>query len=173
MSDPHQQDIGSLAPRIVELVARFEEIGETQMKDLPLYNPGLEVEAVGFEEHRDEWMGVLITPWFMNVLVLPRDKHCASFNDMGKNVRHLLPSGERDFLTGGDEVVGGYAFLSLHSPMEKFKVQGQARAEARLRLAKLMEPPPQAQDALGQDEQAAAQRSAISRRELFRGREAS
>ena len=172
MSAPQRQDTTTLAPRIAELVARFREIGEMQMRDLPLYNPALEVEAVGFEEHSDGWIGVLITPWFMNVLRLPRDKQGIFFDDMGKSVRCALPSGEHGFLTGGDEVVGGYTFISLHSPMERFKVQGQARAEARLRLAKLMEPP-ESQDALGQDEQAAAQRPAISRRELFRGRQAS
>lgn len=171
MSDPEGQDTGSLPPRIAELVARFEEIGETQMKDLPLYNPALEVEAVGFEEHGDGWIGILITPWFMNVILLPRDKRDISFNDMGKSTRHVLPGGEHAFLTGGDEVVGGYWCLSLHSPMETFKVQGQARAEARLRLAQLMKPP-QAQDEPGQAEQPEPQRPTISRRELFRGREA-
>ena len=172
MSDTKGQGSRPLAPRIAELVARFEEIGETQMKDLPLYNPALEVEAVGFEEHGDGWIGVLITPWFMNVLMLPRDKQGVSFDDMGKHVRHALASGEHDFLIGGDEVVGGYAFLSLHSPVEKFKVQGQARAEARLRLAQLMKPPPESQDDLDPVAQSAPPRPAISRRELFSGREA-
>ena len=59
------------SPRIRELVERFREIGETAMRDLPLYNPELEVEALGFQALDDQWVGVLITPWFMNLVRLP------------------------------------------------------------------------------------------------------
>ena len=58
--------------RVCDLATHFREIGDTQMRDLPFYNANLEVEAWGFSSFDDDsLMGVLITPWFMNLLVLP------------------------------------------------------------------------------------------------------
>ena len=138
------------SPLVDDLVARFREIGETQMRDLPLYNDKLDVEAVGFEPIGEQWIGVLITPWFMNVMLLPREPVAVDMNAMGRPSHETLPSGETTFIWGGDEVTGMYKALSLHSPMETFKVQGQARAEARLRLAELLSAHRQRQDRRGE-----------------------
>ena len=42
-----------------------------KVKGLPIYNPTLAVEAVGFREHEGRQVGVIVTPWFMNLTVLP------------------------------------------------------------------------------------------------------
>ena len=47
----------SLAPqpgeeRIRQLVQRFTHIGNTAMRDLPIYNHALQVDAIGFEATR-------------------------------------------------------------------------------------------------------------------------
>ena len=52
------------------LVASFERIGRESMRGLPFYNEALSVEAVGFERFGDAWLGVLITPWFMNLMLV-------------------------------------------------------------------------------------------------------
>ncbi len=152
--------------RVDELVARFCEIGETQMRGLPLYNDRIEVEAVNFTPFGDDWIGVLITPWFMNVVLLPRDTIAMDMNIMGKQATVRLPAGEMAFMWGGDEVTGMFKALSLHSPMNIFVVQAQARAEAQQRLVKLLTPP--AEDAESKVREAAGRR--MSRRELLRGR---
>ena len=36
-------------------------------------NPAVEVEAVGFAPWDAHWLGVMVTPWFMNLMLLPRD----------------------------------------------------------------------------------------------------
>lgn len=76
--------------RVAELVARFRDIGETQMRGLPLYNDRTEVEAVDFAPFGDGWIGVLITPWFMNVVLLPRDKIEIDMTLMGKRATEPL-----------------------------------------------------------------------------------
>ena len=43
------------------------------MKGMPIYNPTLAVEAVGFREHEGRQVGVMVTPWFMNLTVLPSE----------------------------------------------------------------------------------------------------
>src|SRR4051794_27491456 len=53
------------------LAAAYRHIARTRMADLPVYNPRLSVEAIGFERHGDGWLGILVTPWFMNAVLAP------------------------------------------------------------------------------------------------------
>ena len=57
--------------QVADLVAHYEAIYAERMRDLPIVNPRLAVEAVGFEQWEDQDLGVLITPWFMNLVLLP------------------------------------------------------------------------------------------------------
>jgi [NiFe] hydrogenase assembly HybE family chaperone len=138
MSDRLQAS--SANPRVEQLVARFREIGDTAMRDLPLYNANLEVEAVGFRPFDGGWLGVLITPWFMNFVRLPQEPVPIDLTRVGHKVKAFLPSGERELMLGGDEVIGTYVSLSLQSPMSAFKTQEAARQEAHRRLADVMRP---------------------------------
>lgn len=154
-------------PRIAALEARFRHIGEMTMRDLPLYNPSLVVEAVGFGVHEDGWIGILITPWFMNLIRLPQAPAPMQMAAIGRKVKVALPSGERELMQGGDEVIGAYQSLSLHSPMFAFETREAARQEAEQRLADLMRPsqasPPEENGRLRVEAQG------ISRRDLLRG----
>ena len=125
--------------RIAELIRRFREIGETSMRDLPLYNAALEVEALGFRQMDGHWVGVLITPWFMNLLRLPEEPVAMDLAAIGRKRTIALPSGERDLIQGGDEMIGAYESLSLHSPMFAFQSQHAARQEAERRLIDLLQ----------------------------------
>jgi [NiFe] hydrogenase assembly HybE family chaperone len=114
--------------RITGLAVRFRDIGDRQMRDLPFYNTNLEVEAFGFSPFGDrQLIGVLITPWFMNLIVLPLAAEPVVANRYGQGQMITLPGGERGFLYGGDEV------------MQKFASQTHARSEARIRLAEAMQ----------------------------------
>jgi len=150
------------------LEARFAEIART-MRDLPLYNPALDVEAWGFVRlDGNTLIGVLITPWFMNLVLLPETPEPVEPNRYGEACKRALPGGEMLFLYGGDEAVGAFRAASLHSPMDVFLDQPQARAEARLRLAQAL---------TGREEPAvdggvassARMRRTLSRRDILRG----
>jgi [NiFe] hydrogenase assembly HybE family chaperone len=122
--------------RISGLAVHFREIGDTQMRELPFYNASLEVEAVDFSRLGDDQLiGVLITPWFMNLVLLPLNHAAVDADRYGRCRSFALPGGGFDFRYGGDEVVGAFWAHSLHSPMQKFTSQAQARGEARVRLA--------------------------------------
>ena len=141
---------GSAAPtpgpaqRIIQLVQRFREIGDNNMRGLPVYNQALSVEPVGFDQRDSNWQGVLITPWFMNFIVLPAQVQVVDWRRMGDKRSFTLPSGSWQLFYGGDEVIGAYWFLSLHSPMFEFKTQSLARIEASQRLKGLLTPPVEA-----------------------------
>jgi [NiFe] hydrogenase assembly HybE family chaperone len=63
------------------------------------------------------------------------------WSQIGAKVERVLPSGPVAFTRGGDEVIGGYDALSLHSPVTRFASQEMARREAEIRLDRLLAPP--------------------------------
>jgi len=153
----------AMPARARALETRFDEIGET-MRELPLYNAALSVEAWGFAPHdEDTLLGVLITPWFMNLTLLPAQPEPIEPDRYGEARKVALPGGERLFLYGGDEAVGAFWGASLHSPMDVFVDQAQARAEARLRLAEVLTPVEETGGA------SPAPRQTLSRRDILRG----
>ncbi len=131
--------------RITKLVTRFTHIGETGMRDLPIYNNHLEVEAVGFRRTENGWLGVLITPWFINVILMPEQKS-ASNVPLGNKRTHELASGEHVFTVGEDEELGSYEFITLASPTFKYKSQQAARDISEKALLKLCTPPEEYQE---------------------------
>jgi len=125
--------------RISALAVHFREIGETRMRDLPFYNARLSVEACGFAPFdQTDLIGVLVTPWFMNLMLLPLQPAAADPQAIGQSRVVALPGGARRFLYGGDLGIGGYWAHSLHSPMQKFASQGHACSEARAALAQAL-----------------------------------
>ncbi len=123
------------------MVERFRRIGEENMRDLPIFHDELDTEAIGFRRHTSGLMGVLITPWFMNVIFLPETKKKMDYTVVGNKSPVTTPSGEWEFTHGGDEEIGMYQSLSLHSPVFDFKTQELARIEALRRINALFRPP--------------------------------
>jgi [NiFe] hydrogenase assembly HybE family chaperone len=95
---------------------------------------------VDFQPWAPGWIGVLITPWFMNVMLLPRDRDQWQSLAVGKKHMQKLPSGEQEFIVGGDVELGSYLFQSVASPMMKFPSQKDARQAAQAALQRLMAP---------------------------------
>jgi len=131
MSDP--------TARVLALIECFAAIDE-RMRDLPVHNPALQVETVemALDEAGVTLMGVLITPWFMNLVRLPLEPEPLAAGRFGEARMIPLAAGERLFLYGGDPSIGALWAHSLHSPMDAFKSQGQARAAARQALDELL-----------------------------------
>ena len=156
--------------RITRLVERFTHIGLTAMRDLPIYNHNLEVEAVGFQPTDNGWLGVLITPWFINVILLPEQRSAATV-PLGDKVTHELASGEHEFSVGEDDELGRYDFITLASPTLNFKSQLAAREAAEKALAKLTTPPDEYQEQIPEQavEFVSPEQKGKQRREFLRG----
>ncbi len=117
--------------RIQNVVNVFRRIGEERMKDLGLYNPALQVEAVGFRRWEGWLAGILVTPWFMNFLLLPSDPSTSLDGvDVGSRKRINMPKGEVIFLVGDGEELGLYLSNSIHSPMGEFADHTKASTTA-------------------------------------------
>lgn len=118
-----------------ELEAAFRHIAATRMRDMPLCNPALRVEAIGFREWRNDRVGVLITPWSMNLICLPGPDTLWQPASSGSTQRLPLPSGDYDFMNAHEDAIGAYLSSSLFSPMFEFSDMAQARAVAEAVLA--------------------------------------
>jgi [NiFe] hydrogenase assembly HybE family chaperone len=127
-----------------------------KVKGLPIYNPTLAIEAVGFREHDGRHIGVLVTPWFMNVMALPSAEDLKVWVS-GSTVRIALPSGAYDFMVTELHDVGLVGSCSLFSTMTEFTDHEAAQLAATTVAEALFEPeqPPVAPK--------------LTRRELLRG----
>lgn len=122
------------------LEAVFQNIAATRMAGLPLLNPALAVEAVGFRRWNDDWIGVLITPWFMNLICLPGAETARIMPAGGGRQVLELPSGDYGFLAAQEADIGPYLSSSLFSPMFDFRDGAAAREVAVVVLDEVFAP---------------------------------
>lgn len=108
----------------------FSEILRTRMEGVPILNPALKVEAVGFGRTSAGWMGVLVTPWFMNLMLLPSTGIPWQGLPMGAKRLVGLPAGTFEFFGGAEDGLGEYLYCSLFSPMSQFADHAGAQATA-------------------------------------------
>jgi [NiFe] hydrogenase assembly HybE family chaperone len=120
--------------------AVFADVAATRMAGLPLNNPALSVEALGFRrlaaEQGAHWLGVLIAPWAINLLILPGS---AAWPAAGgdRKCAWQFASGRYEFTAAEQAGIGAYQLCSLYSPAFEFASQDDARATALAVLAAL------------------------------------
>jgi [NiFe] hydrogenase assembly HybE family chaperone len=132
----------ALAPRpspAAALQARFESIWRDAMADVPMVNPALAVQALGFRPWGDHWLGALVTPWFMNLVLLPRLPERWAPIAERESRHYVFPAGIFEFIGSRDEVLGDYQACSLFSPMFEFADQASAVATALAALDALFD----------------------------------
>lgn len=97
----------------------YREIQRSRMHDVPILNHALQVQALGFEPWQQFRLGVLLTPWLMNIMLLPQDDSLVAVAPGEK--QHIdLPSGNYEFVCGQDDSFGKYLSCSLFSPVFEF-----------------------------------------------------
>jgi len=129
-----------------QLESLFRHIADTRMQGIPILNPALQVEAIGFRQWQGPqgllWVGVLLTPWFMNLLLLPAAADSLPAVPPGGEVVVPLPGDALPFMAGHEAALGDYRLCSLFSPVLQFADQDSARSTAE-EILKLMFPPAQ------------------------------
>lgn len=132
----------------------FNQILTTRMLGMPLLNPALAVRALGFGRVNRDWLGVLITPWCMNLLMLPTTDSDWITQPPGNKFEQAFPYGSFEFTVACEAQLGTYAQCSLFSPMFQFADQAAAVTAGLSALqALLSHPAPRA----------------VSRRDMLRG----
>ncbi len=108
----------------------FHRIEKTAMAGVPILNPRLSVKAVGLRECGDEWLALLVTPWFMNLVLLPRAGPDALSATTGEKSHVAFPAGRYEFIHAFEDELGSYRVCSLFSPVLEFADQESAEATA-------------------------------------------
>lgn len=147
-----------MTERVALLVRQFEAIYREHMKGLPIVNTRLNVEAVGFREFDGHQLGVLITPWFMNLVLIAASDEWSNASQ-GDTSSIDFPCGPIEFTKCVDELFGTYLTAVLFRSVSDLHDQSLAREIARQIMQDLFNAP--------------RKERPLSRRELLTGRCAS
>lgn len=141
------------------LVGHFRKVARERMQGLPIVNPRLTVEAVDDRPLGDHAFCVLITPWFMNMIVLPGTSEWSRL-PRGESVTVALPAADYEFtVCRDDELDGCYLSAVLFRSMTDFPDQTTARDVAAEVARQLFVTPP--------DDDAGKRETGVTRRDLF------
>jgi [NiFe] hydrogenase assembly HybE family chaperone len=142
-----------VAERADALERCFRAIERERMAGLPFLHPGLRVQVIGLAPQSDEpavLSGILLTPWFMNLVRLPLRRLdalaglAAGWAGVGLRVSRRVGDLSLDMLGGVEPGPGVFESASLFSPMGEFADQAAAVAAAQEVLHQLHRPAPQA-----------------------------
>ncbi|MCU7796793.1 MAG: [NiFe]-hydrogenase assembly chaperone HybE [Candidatus Thiodiazotropha sp. (ex Myrtea spinifera)] len=128
-------ELDPLTQRIEETFTRIEQ---EQMKGIPLLNPNLKVQTSSFQLFEERIVGIVITPWLMNLILFPAEGEDWSNLTLGEKQTHRFPANEYRFMVNEFEGIGQCQTHSLHSPMHEFMDQDHAVAAAESFMQTLM-----------------------------------
>jgi [NiFe] hydrogenase assembly HybE family chaperone len=106
--------------RAQQLQVQFQSIHSERMSNVSVINDNIDVEAVGFREWQGHILGVLVTPWFMNLMLLPgMDENWSDYRP-GTKQSFLFNAGSFEFVVGKEDNIGLFMSCSMFSPMFEF-----------------------------------------------------
>ncbi len=128
---------------------------QATMSELPFYCSHIDVELVGWQnlyekdKTTEHWcsIGILITPWCMNVIVVPNHEilnalpNAQKFPAVGETWQVVLNGGVFEFTCADDMGFGQFASGSLISVMQQFDHQTAAVSFAEESLYMLLNLP--------------------------------
>lgn len=113
--------------QIVQTIEQtFEHILQHNMQGIPILNPQIRVQALGFQHWQGRVLGVVITPWMMNLVLLPAEHDDWSQMQLGDKQPHEFPSRSYKFMLNDIEGIGPCQTYSMCSPMRDFSSHQQA-----------------------------------------------
>jgi len=155
-------------PRVADptafLEAHYHHVWQTRMHDLPFVNPALGVEAIGFARYEGDWLGVVITPWFLNLLLVSGGGQLWGDIPAGERRYLNLPCGTLQFIADDDPDIGAYQYCPLIAPVTDLADMAQARLVAADALKTVFARP----EAAPETQPEPAEKPAVTRRGFFR-----
>jgi [NiFe] hydrogenase assembly HybE family chaperone len=115
---------------VARLQAKFEEIATVRMASLPILNPALRVETVGFRVWEGRWLGVLVTPWTINLVLMPTEDAPLEILQLDEQKTWHFPSGAYQFMGLNEADLGVSHICPLISPVFEFSTHEEAVAVA-------------------------------------------
>ncbi len=156
------------------LEAHYRRVWATRMHDLPFVNAVLTVEAVGFRRFEGDWLGVVITPWFLNLVLVSGGGQLWGDIPAGERRYLNLPCGTMQFIADDDPDIGPYQYCPLIAPVSNLPDMATARYVAADAIKTVFGTPPDAMPAPVENdrptsaEASPSERPDVSRRGFFR-----
>lgn len=122
----------------MRLESCFRKVQATRMAGVPILNEALGVSAVGFHPWNGYFFGVLVTPWFMNAVLLPEAPDGEAIR-AGEKRLFAFPGGTFEFIRGHEDDLGPFWMCSLFSPVFEFSDMETAALAAEAALAAMLE----------------------------------
>lgn len=146
------------------LASHYRQVYAERRHELPDVNPALAVEAVGFTHYQGDWLGVVITPWFLKLFLLSGGGQLWGDIPAGQRRYLNLPCGTLQFIADDDPELGPYQYCPLIAPVTGLPDMAAARQAAVAALAAALGQPAVASPPAAADEAP----KAVSRRGFLR-----
>jgi [NiFe] hydrogenase assembly HybE family chaperone len=113
----------------------YSQVLETDMQHMAFCQLSLPVYATPFVHYQNQWLGVLLTPWMLSILILPGPNECWPPRQLADKLGLEFGAGRESkhytFIVNQHPQLGQYLACSLMSP-----VKGIGDAESGIALAK-------------------------------------
>lgn len=117
------------------------ESGRPECRACRCCHPRVHVQAVGFHKWKYFWLGIIVTPWCMNVILAKGQPSKWKSIPEGRRLHYPFPAGIYDFISVKDRILGEYQMCSLMSPLEEVVSDHDMAVEiAKAALEELMKP---------------------------------
>lgn len=133
------------------LLAMYRRLAQVPMAGCGVKNPVLSVDIAGFRRYRGDWLGAVVTPWFVRLFLLPGGGELwpAPGNEApeGKPLRVEFPAGDLEFLaeSNPDAEVPAFFWCPVFASVERIGSQDEALTLAMEAFNSLFNPPPPAE----------------------------
>ncbi|MFV0576870.1 MAG: [NiFe]-hydrogenase assembly chaperone HybE [Vibrio sp.] len=111
----------------------YQNILEQEMQSMPFIAQNIGIEMVGLQQYQDHWLGVMITPWMMNLMILPIQNNQVQNEQglwpdlhVGEEVGIRLAGNDYRFYASEVEGIGQFLACSLMSPISGIANHAQA-----------------------------------------------
>jgi [NiFe] hydrogenase assembly HybE family chaperone len=144
----------------------FHKIEQGPMQRLPICHAGLTSEWVGGRRWGEYWLGCLITPWTLQLLLLPATEAAEALREGDVRVREF-PQGPLTFRTIESPDLGAYQSCGLCSPVTVYPSQ-EAIRQVSVEVMQLLFQPASG-PVVAPPTPLASVTSAYTRRDILRG----
>lgn len=132
----HDPQCQNVATQIEEC---FNRIHIENMQGIKILNNELDVEAIEFQKFEDRIIGMILTPWMINLVMLPNEEDDWDGRTLGERSKFQFPQQELVMMINEIEGFGYCKTFSLHSPVNDFPNQESARIAAAMFLRDLLD----------------------------------
>ena len=147
--------------RIAAMVRHFERIEREHMQGLPILNPELAVEATEPREFGEHVLFILLSPWFMNLVLLPGTDDWDSC-DPGACIDIEFPYQALEFSVSHDAELGTFLSSMLFRSVTEFPDQASAIVVATEVMQSLFSANPDPDRPVGRTQRKLSRRSLLT-----------